>query len=121
MNRLSNIVGAVLLALLLSAATASATTISVAVATNFLRPLAQLAALFTKETGIDLQYSGSSSGKLYAQIKNGAPYDLFLAADDQRPELLHAAGLAEAPRVYARGEVVLWTRDTKIAAADWQQ
>lgn len=121
MQRLPEIVGAAVLALLLTAAAAPAATISVAVASNFLRPLAQLTALFTRDTGIGVQHTGSSTGRLYAQINSGAPYDLFLAADGKRPDLLHKAGLAEAPMVYARGEVVLWTRDSTVAAADWQQ
>lgn len=107
--------------LLIFAGPAAAETITVAVATNFLRTAEQLAALFTRETGIKVVCSGSSTGRLYAQIVKGAPYDIFLAADAQRPELLHAAGLAAAPQTYALGRVALWTKDRNIIAADWQQ
>ena len=78
--------------LLLTPGTSQASAVSVAVAANFLQPMAKLAALFTARTGIKVEYSSSSTGKLYAQLKNGAPYDIFLAADEKRPELLHQAG-----------------------------
>ena len=121
MKRLPETTSIILLVLLLAVGPAKAATISVAVATNFLRPAEQLAAAFTKETGIKVECSGSSTGKIYAQLKNGAPYDIFLAADAKRPELLHAAGLAEMPKTYAQGQVVLWTQDQNITAANWQQ
>jgi len=121
MPRLAQITFLVLVAMFLGAGPATATTISVAVAANFLQPLAELATLFEAQSGIKVAYSSSSTGKLYAQISNGAPYDLFLAADAKRPELLAQAGLAEEPKIYARGRVVLWTRDHALAAADWQQ
>ena len=121
MKRLPEIISIILLTMLLAGNATATETISVAVATNFLRPAEQLAALFTKETGITVYCSGSSTGKLFAQLKNGAPYDIFLAADAKRPESLHTAGLAEKPITYARGRVVLWTKDNTISAADWQQ
>lgn len=121
MRRFSKITSIILLTMFLAAGPARAETIAVAVATNFLRPLQQLAILFKKQTGIKVEYSGSSTGKLYAQLRNGAPYDIFLAADAQRPELLHQDGLAEEAKVYAQGQVVLWSKDRTLTAADWQQ
>ena len=70
--------------------------IRVAVATNFISTMEELAGQYEKETGIKLKRSSSATGVLYAQIVNGAPYDLFLAADEVRPKLLHRQGLCEA-------------------------
>jgi len=116
-----DIIATTLLTLLLGAGPATAASVSVAVAANFLQPMEKLAALFTARTGIKVEYSSSSTGKLYAQLKNGAPYDIFLAADEKRPELLYQAGLAAKPQTYARGQVVLWTRDNSLKATTWQQ
>lgn len=87
----------------------SADVISVAVASNFKYALQQLAVDFKENTGHDLRIIAASSGKLYAQIKHGAPFDVFLSADEQRPELLLAGGLAdgESAYVYAQGKLVL--------------
>lgn len=121
MKRIAAITALFLLTALWGAGPATATSVSVAVAANFLQPLEKLIPLFTRQTGIKVTYSSSSTGKLYGQLKNGAPYDIFLAADDKRPELLYQAGLAEKPLIYARGQVVLWTKDKANQATDWQQ
>ena len=93
-----------------------------AVATNFISTMEELAGHYEKETGITLKRSSSATGVLYAQILNGAPYDLFLAADEVRPKLLHRQGLCEEPFVYAGGRVVLWSsRKDLDESADWQQ
>jgi molybdate transport system substrate-binding protein len=81
----------------------------VAVAANFMAPIQEIARQFSTSTGIAVEPTFSSTGQLFAQIVNGAPYDGFLAADEERPALLHQKGLADTPFVYARGEVVLWT------------
>jgi len=95
--------------------------VAVAVAANFATAMEEVAALFTRETGIRVQASYSSTGKLYAQIKHGAPYDLFLAADEERPQLLHEAKLAEVPVIYASGRTVLWSgRPDLVEETDWQ-
>ncbi|MFC6670630.1 molybdate ABC transporter substrate-binding protein [Marinobacterium aestuariivivens] len=85
--------------------------IRVAVATNFVEVMRELAADFERETGHEVTLSSGATGKLYAQIKNGAPFDLFLAADDRRPELLEQEGVALAGSrfTYALGELVLWS------------
>jgi molybdate transport system substrate-binding protein len=94
----------------------------IAVAANFLQAAKELTREFEKQTGIKVEATFASSGSLYAQIANGAPYDLFLSADEERPARLHREGIAEKPFVYARGRVVLWSaRKEFCQAADWRQ
>lgn len=93
----------------------------VAVAANFINALQALAPPYAAEHGDKIQPTFGSSGKLYAQIKNGAPYDLFLSADQKRPVLLNKAGICEEPVRYAMGSVVLWTWDTKNMSGSWQE
>lgn len=90
---------------------ASAAELRVAVAANFLGTLQQLAALYEEETGDRVTLSAGSSGALYAQIVNGAPFDLFFSADAARPAALVEEGLADpASRfTYALGVPVLWS------------
>ena len=83
--------------------------ILVAVASNFSRTASELAARFEDDTGIEVRLSTGSTGKLYAQVLNGAPFDLFLAADPDRPALLEAAGRAESRFTYAVGSLVVWS------------
>lgn len=84
--------------------------VTVACAANFTAPMKKLAALYKEKTGVDVQCTFGSTGMLYGQITNGAPIDLFFAADEKRPALLHDAGRAGKPSVYARGKAVLWSR-----------
>lgn len=94
----------------------------IAVAANFLQATKELTADFEKETGIAVEATFASSGSLYAQIANGAPYDLFLSADEERPAKLHREGNADKPFVYARGRVVLWSaRKAFCSAGDWRK
>ena len=87
---------------------------TVAVATNFLVPLRALAEEFAARTGHSLRISSGSTGQLYAQITNGAPYDVFLSADAARPLRLEEAGAAlpGTRRTYALGRIVLWSADS---------
>lgn len=87
--------------------------VSVAVAANFLAPLKTVKAAFEMATGHRLKISSGSTGELYTQIKNGAPFDVFLAADQKRPQLAEEEGLAiEGSRfTYAIGRLVLWSAD----------
>jgi len=87
---------------------ARAADIHVACASNFTATLEKLAAAFEHEQPHRLRISSGSTGKLYAQIRNGAPFDLFLAADRKRPALLHDEGLADAPFTYAIGRLALY-------------
>lgn len=84
----------------------------VAVAANFSSSLMKLARDYEGRTGQGFTVSTGSTGKLYAQIVQGAPYDVFFAADAARPALLEAAGLtAGAPVTYVQGRLILWRRD----------
>jgi molybdate transport system substrate-binding protein len=108
----------VLLALLVSPASAD-DTLTLAVASNFSRTAAELAEHFTDTTGIEVRISNGSTGRLYAQIINGAPYDVFLSADAERPALLVESGhaVARSRFTYATGELVLWSREAKDCLA----
>jgi len=83
--------------------------INVAVAANYIKPFKELIQVYEARTGVRVEATFTSTGKLYGQITNGAPYDLFLAADEKRPALLAESGAAEPPFVYAKGEVILWS------------
>jgi molybdate transport system substrate-binding protein len=85
--------------------------VNAAVAANFTVPVQQIAALFEKETGNTVKLSFGSSGKFYSQIKEGAPFDVLLAADEKNPKLLEQEGFAVANTrfVYALGKLVLWS------------
>ncbi len=93
---------------------ADAEEVRVAVAANFTAAMRQIAADFAAETGHEAVVSYGSTGKLYAQIENGAPFDVFLAADQTRPRLLADAGRAGAPFTYAVGKLVLWSADPAL-------
>ena len=88
---------------------AAAEPLNVACAANFTDPLLALASRFEAKTGEKIRPVFGSTGQLYTQIAQGAPIDLFFAADEERPDRLHAEGLADAPVVYALGRVVLWS------------
>lgn len=85
----------------------------VAVAANFLAPLKTLAAEFEAGSGHRIAISAGSTGQLYAQIINGAPFDLLLAADVVRPQLLAESGIGvpDTRFTYAIGRIALWSRD----------
>ncbi len=84
--------------------------IRVAVASNFLLPIKSLARAYEQQSGDELIISAGSTGKLYAQIINGAPYDLFLAANSREPLRLEKEGYAVRGSrfTYARGKLALW-------------
>ena len=85
----------------------------VAVAADFAEPARVLAAAFSHESGQNVRVSVGSTGALYTQISHGAPFDVFLAADDREPKQLVAAGLAvpETRFTYALGSLVVWSAD----------
>jgi molybdate transport system substrate-binding protein len=98
------------LAMLCSGSLAHAASLTVAVAANVHFAFADLQQAFTKETGIEINSVFGSSGKLTAQIKSGAPFDIFLSADMKYPDALYQSGMAVTrPKVYANGVLVLWT------------
>ena len=83
---------------------------TVAAAADLNAPLTELATQYEKRAGVKINLVFGSSGSLFTQIQNGAPFDLFLSADEDYPELLAKSGLA-APSSqyrYAVGKVVLW-------------
>ncbi len=85
----------------------------IAVAANFAEPIKAVAAVLQKTTGHTLSVTLGATGKLYAQIKNGAPFDVFLAANTAAPAALEKDGLAQVGSsfTYARGKLVLWSAD----------
>ncbi|SVA33788.1 uncharacterized protein METZ01_LOCUS86642, partial [marine metagenome] len=93
-KRKSGVVSGVFLAFfLLYVSDVLAKELRVAVASNFLLPLKELSREFKESTGIKVVVISGSTGKLYAQIKQGAPFDILLAADSIRPELLEKEGI----------------------------
>lgn len=97
-------VGAGLIGLVLASGFARAEEAVIAVATNFAQAAEDLRARFEAQSGHDLKLVYGSTGKLYAQIVRGAPFDGFLAADQARPALL-----GEGAFTYATGRLVLWS------------
>lgn len=96
---------------MLPAHPALAENLNVAVAANFARTMAEIAGGFETATGHSVKLIPGSTGKLYAQALNDAPFDLFLAADRERPERLEREGLAVPGTrfTYAIGRLVLWS------------
>jgi molybdate transport system substrate-binding protein len=98
-----------LLGLLASGALAEE--VRVAVAANFAAPMQKISSLFEQTSGHKVQLIVGSTGKFYAQISNGAPFDVLLAADEETPRRLAAEGnaVAESRFTYAIGKLVLWS------------
>ncbi|MEW6132128.1 MAG: molybdate ABC transporter substrate-binding protein [Pseudomonadota bacterium] len=95
----------------LAANLALADEVQVAVAANFTAPMKAIAADFEKDTGHKARLAFGSTGKFYAQIKNGAPFQVFLAADDTTPARLEKEGMTVPGSrfTYAVGTLVLWS------------
>ena len=110
-TRRFNLMRFVLCWMALWASTGHAADVHVAVAANFSAPMKRIAEEFEKETGHQTVLSFGSTGKLYAQITNGAPFDVFLSADNQTPVKLEKEGSAVAGSrlTYATGRLVLWS------------
>lgn len=102
--------------LVLSGASAGALAdqVKVAVAANFTAAMKEIAQDFEKATGHTTQISFGSTGKLYTQIENGAPFEVFLAADQKRPRMLVEQGKAKDEFTYAVGKLVLWSADPEM-------
>ena len=90
---------------------AQADDVQVAVAANFTAPIQAIASDFEKDTGHKLIAAYGATGQFYTQIKNGAPFDVFLAADDSTPEKLEKEGdIVPGSRfTYAIGTLALWS------------
>lgn len=108
-----------LLPLMLGTAVAHADEVQVAVAANFTAPMKIIAADFEKDTGHKATLAFGSSGKFYAQIKNGAPFQVFLSADDAKPAQLEKEGLTVPGSrfTYAIGTLVLWSAKPDLVDA----
>jgi molybdate transport system substrate-binding protein len=106
--------------LLLPGLVASAEPLTIAVASNFVSTAEELSNQFMESTGYEVRISPGSTGKLYAQISNGAPYDIFLSADSERPALLEANGLGVdgTRETYAIGSLVLWSVDSRFSGSE---
>jgi molybdate transport system substrate-binding protein len=114
--------GTLTVGLLMPARSALAAEAQVAVAANFAEPIKAIAAVLEKSTGHTLKVTLGSTGKLYAQIKNGAPFDVLLAADTTTPEKLEQEGLAQPGSrfTYATGKLVLWSANASRVDAKGQ-
>ena len=110
------VAGLLLAFLLFQISSALADDLRVAVASNFLLPVKELSREFEKNTTNKVGVISASTGKLYAKIKQGAPFDVLLAADSLRPELLEkeGVGVLGSRFTYAVGRLALWSADTKL-------
>lgn len=99
------------ISLLCAACTAHADEVQVAVAANFTAPAKRIAAAFERDSGHKAMLSFGGTGKFYAQIRNGAPFEVLLSADDETPAKLEQEGAAVAGSrfTYATGRLVLWS------------
>jgi len=95
---------------------AHAVEVTVAVAANFTAPMQKIAQVFEQDTGHKAQLAFGATGKFYAQIKNGAPFAVLLAADDETPARLEKEGLAVAGTrlTYATGRLALWSKQPNL-------
>jgi molybdate transport system substrate-binding protein len=90
--------------------------VSVAVASNFTAPMKAIAQAFERDTGHKAILSFGATGQFYAQIKNGAPFAVLLAADDETPARLEREGVAVPGTrfTYATGKIVLWSKKADL-------
>lgn len=111
-----NVRGCLLAALLSCSFPALGDTLNVAVASNFVVTMQLIEQAFEAESGHEIRLIRGSSGKHYAQIKNGAPFDVFLSADQLRPRRLVEEGIADESGLatYALGQLALWARDYEL-------
>jgi molybdate transport system substrate-binding protein len=109
-----------LVAALLAAGEASAAATHVAVAANFTDAAKEIAAAFKQKTGDDAVLSFGSSGQLYTQITQAAPFDVMLSADAARPQKLVDTGLgvANSRFTYAIGKLVLWSKSPAVVQGE---
>ncbi len=112
MRLFERIAALVALILLIGTTPALAAETQVAVAANFTEPAKEIAAAFAAKTGHKATLSFGASGQFYAQIANGAPFEVFLSADADRPKQAESAGLAVSGSrfTYAVGQLVLFSK-----------
>jgi molybdate transport system substrate-binding protein len=120
--RLTALVAALGALLVSLAPPAEAAQTHVAVAANFTEPAKEIAALFNQKTGHEAVLIFGASGAFFTQITHGAPFEVFLSADSERPKAAVDGGFAIADSVftYAIGKLVLWSRvvDVKLSIAN---
>ncbi len=105
----------ILLFLVASCTTRNENQLNIATAANMQFAMQELANYFEKETGIHSEIIVSSSGKLTAQIREGAPFDVFVSADMKYPNEIYKKGLSIGkPEVYAYGKLVIWTVNSQL-------
>ena len=94
----------------------NAAEVKVAVAANFAKTLEEITVQFEKDTGHKVLATPGASGKFYAQIVNGAPFEVLISADDETPGKLakEAKAIAETQFTYAIGTLALWSLDTNL-------
>jgi molybdate transport system substrate-binding protein len=99
---------------------ASAAETNVAVAANFTAAAKDIAAAFKQKTGHDVVLSFGSSGQFFTQIKQDAPFQVFLSADDERPKKLadEGLGVAGSTFTYAVGKLVLWSKSGDLVKGE---
>ena len=108
------------LAVMTCVGTAHAGEVQVAVAANFAGPMEKLAGQFQNDTGHKAILASGATGKFYAQIRNGAPFEVLLSADDETPARLEAEGqvVAKSRFTYAVGRLVLWSAKASYVDAN---
>ncbi|UQB41893.1 molybdate ABC transporter substrate-binding protein [Thiomicrospira microaerophila] len=96
---------------------AKAATVTAAVAANFTKTIEEIGQAFTEDTGHTIRFSFGPSGKLFAQIRNGAPFDLFFSANETAPKaaIKHGLGVEDSYFVYAQGVLVLYSPTLPVA------
>lgn len=100
----------VFLSFLILSSNSMAAEITVAAAANLDPVMGKLVTAFNEDSSVTVKVTTGASGKFVSQIENGAPFDVFMSADMKFPEVVYKEGLAlTAPKVYARGGLVLWT------------
>jgi molybdate transport system substrate-binding protein len=119
---MKRLAGLLALAALFTHAAARADEVQVAVAANFTAPMQKIAADFEKDTGHKAVLAFGATGKFHAQISNGAPFEVFLAADDETPARLESDHLAVPGTrfTYAIGKLVLWSAQEGVVDKDGQ-
>ncbi len=111
MGLLVRLSGLIAVVCALNVAPAAAATVQIAVASNFMEPAKEIAAAFTAKTGHQTNLSFGPTGQIYVQITQGAPFEIFLSADKERPQQAEKDGLSVngARFTYAVGRLVLYS------------
>ena len=116
---LARLSGLIAVVCALNVAPAAAATVQIAVASNFMEPAKEIAATFTAQTGHQANLSFAPSGQIYVQLTHGAPFEIFLSADKERPQQTEKDGFSvNGTRfTYAVGRLVLYsTRPSYVDA-----